>query len=324
MKKILSALIAVYMLAGLTACGTPPGIASESQTSSQINQQSVASYETDKETDTWLYSSYESDNTDTESDSEASDEDTIPPDASEYAVELYNKYVELSAENGFNVSSVSRSNSFTEFSLIFEDFENYVSFYEDEKSFKVSIYNDVMTRSQIKEVIAKVLMGLDDITLNEATEISQNIANSYSNDTFSDTIDIGDYLVVLLPDESEYSNTFKYLKCVHKDELWKDVNKNEYPIVDRAMYEAPELNSGEKCKITGTVTNWYIEPLPAGIYEGTAIILGEDGNSYICAFSYKDKPLEMEINRKYTIYGSIEKSLEDTPYIYIDYPEKLD
>lgn len=320
MKKILSILLFASILTSFAACGSPPGIAPESQTS----QQSTDSAES--ETDTWMYSSYESDSTDTEteSDSEDSDEDTIPPDASEYAVELYNKYVELSTENGFNVSSVSRSDSFTEFSLIFEEFENYVSFYKDEKSFKVSIYNDVMARSQIKEVIAKVLMGLDDITLNEATEISQNIANSYSNDTFSDTIDIGDYLVVLLPDESEYSNTFKYLKCIHKDELWKDINKDEYPVVDRAMYEAPELNSGEKCKITGTVTNWYIEPLPAGIYEGTAIILGEDGNSYICAFSYKDKPLEMEINRKYTIYGSIEKSLEDTPYIYIDYPEKLD
>lgn len=316
MKKMLSSIIAICMLVGLAACGTPPGIAESRQQDTDTLSDSDTASESDSES--WLDVSSATKNSDTDTETDVSDTDVIPENASEFAIELHERYSDLSSENGFKVSNVTYSNEFTEFSLIFGDFENNVRFYKDEKSFEVSVNNDAAAKSQIKKVMAQIIMGIDDITADEAEKISQSIANSYSSDTFSDTQDVGEYLIVLLPDESKYSNPFKYLKCIHKDELWEEIDESEYPVVDRAMYEAPELNISEKCKVTGTVKEWHFDCFYDTLYKGVVSIETDNGDEYCCQYLYEYAPVSLEQGAKYTIYGTIENG-----FISVDYPEKL-
>lgn len=322
MKKFLSIVLLGSILTGLTACGTPPGVAPESQTSSQAAQQSD-DFSSDTNTDESLYSSEDIvSDTDTESDTntDESDEDAIPSNASEYAVELYNKYKQL-LQDSYSLSEITvEKGKYNYFSINYGQYENRFSIVDGETMFTVVINNKLSAIEQ-KKVIAIIFRALGEFSEDKANDLTQELANKYTGDNCSEPIKVGEYYVVLFPEDGFHLGS--ELRCVHTNEIWDDINPEEYPPVDRKMYESPELNIGENCQLTGTVIDWRVEEVVTDTYEGVAVLETEDGNQYDCTYLYDYNPVMFEIGTRYTIYGSIGRDLSYNGKISIDYPEKL-
>ena len=319
MKKILSALMIMSILAGLAACGTPPGIAESRQQDTDTLSDSDTASESD--TESWLDASSKHKSSDTDTETDISDKDAIPENAYDYAVEMHDKYAELSKNSGFQVSELTvERNKYNDFSIIYGEYKNHCNFIDGEKSFTVDINNEIPATDR-KKVIALILQGLADISEDNAVELTQEIANTYTSDSCSDTIEVGEYSVVLFPEITVYS--ISELICVHNSEMWQEVNSDDYPIVDKKMYDSPELNIGENCKVTGTVVDWYIDEVVTDAYEGVAVIETDDGDKYDCTYMYDHNPIKLDVGARYTIYGSIGRDLNYNGKISIDYPQKL-
>lgn len=234
---------------------------------------------------------------------------------------MYEKYKAISSRRNFELSNIKKSSkSFTGFSLIYADEDDCdISFYEEEKSF-VGLITNTDNIELIKNILTDTFLAVGDLSEEEAKNLTSSITKTYDMDEFSKVVPCGEYYITLSP-----INSWGYwnLYVVNKDEMWVNVNEEEYSIIDREMYEHPDMNIGLKCKVTGIVTEWYINDIGADIYEGTLSLLGDDGKEYICAYEFDNAPVEMKVGDRYCIYGTIAKYINGESKISISYPEKI-
>jgi len=121
-------------------------------------------------------------------------------------------------------------------------------------------------------------------------------------DNYSDILDSGEYKILLTPLGA--TGLAFNLEVIHKDEIFKKIDKNQYSDISYDLYQAPYENAGALVSLTGTVLE-HQQKKDSALFEGLRV-LGEDGNEYIVSYLLEYCPVMFEIGKQYTFYGQLE------------------
>ena len=169
---------------------------------------------------------------------------------------------------------------------------------EIEKSYRMVFPLDI--GEYYKDMIVATFMVTSQLNYSEAQDQTQKLIQSYPTDDYSDIFDSGDYKILLTP----YNGIAVCLEVKHKDEIFKEIDKDQYLDISYDMYQAPDNNAGILVSLTGTVLE-HQRKKNIVLFDGLRV-LGEDGNEYIISYLLEYCPAMFEIGQQYTFYGQLE------------------
>lgn len=172
-----------------------------------------------------------------------------------------------------------------------------VSFCDEEASFRISLPNEI-SNDILKDVIVCTIMTTGkDIDKTYASELMQNLVNSFDGSDISDVISTTNYKFYISPGSELY---LRYLKVISISEINPPIKKGDYAQASNDLFNG-ELNTGSKIYIEGNILGnyafdnyWVLEIKNAS---GTYVVY-YDFDRFIDCF---------EIGDTYTFYGEIVK-----------------
>ena len=154
-----------------------------------------------------------------------------------------------------------------------------------------------------KDVITATFMITGGYEYSEAQEKMQKFINSYQRDYYSaPPFYSGNYTLFF---SSQSSNGSVNFHVVYNEEIFADLDKEEYSPADHDMYLSYIMNAGAKMRLIGKIVDKRTDNSHIVIL----IVADEDGKEYEVHFSYESNPTQFEIGEQYVFYGSISKTL---------------
>lgn len=228
---------------------------------------------------------------------------SYPRGTSETAIALYDEYMSFAKEENFELTELTLDDDFTEFYLNYDGTSNNVFFKSNKKSFDVSIDAEKDSKLE-KEIIARLLMGLDNISESSALEFAEQLVTNEVAESLSEPISVGDYIVLL--NRAIYTD----LKFYHLDEIQKnDIDVSMYSEIDKKTF-SNELNFAKKVKLCGKVTESGIFMGRPDLYYYYVVFTDNSGVEYLCEYCYNDIPVIFSEGDRYTIYGELTYSMD--------------
>ena len=246
-------------------------------------------------------------------------------DAPDYVVNIYSQFLKISEENsmGFSITSTPQK-EINDGGYIFpinlgkRNFDHEVRFFRSDKTFKLQYSTRQADTSCIRDYITATFMATNsEMSIEDATSKMQELINSYSGQDFSQVIENGEYLIFIEPFSSDTNIIFAF----HRDEIFDEINPDEYSPVDYASYSSPALNKGTYVYVEGTVTACSRVNAGYSITRNDFItIQATDGNEYRVSYSFKSHPVTFAVGEHHIFYGNIGTWFEDgEPLISLHY-----
>lgn len=242
-----------------------------------------------------------------------------------YIEKSKNEIAKIIQDGGYDLSvteDVEKKNQFYSFYITDKNAnKGSVSFYQPEaepiqKSFSVDIYgsedNDFV-KSLAKIIVAFCSKNTEsDFVENEV----RNMVASMSESVRSSVCLYGDYHVYLEKrDASSVLTTDSYeIRAKHVDEVNKPVVKDEYKVFSCEEMLA-DLNKGEKAVVEGNVVSYTLN-------QGEFYVENDKGEKIVVHYNFDAFMTDFEIGKKYSFYGEIAGTFDDTPHFRVDYYEE--
>lgn len=205
--------------------------------------------------------------------------------------------VQVQSLGGYEIP-VTLSDGENDLSLWFQA----VEYDEQDDSFHIGFEIDKNSQD-IKEIIALIFQALDpSLDQQTANEKMQSFVNTFSSKKFSDIVECGDYLLLLVPGDGFMGENFR---VQNKAFIWEDIDESQYAPVDYATYQAGEMNAGTEVYVEGTVQGFYTDDPTLISCFAHITVAGTDGNLYEVNYPYEYSPVSFNTGDRVKIFGTI-------------------
>ena len=156
----------------------------------------------------------------------------------------------------------------------------------------------------------------------QAAELSKKLINSYSEGTMSKVIEVNDYYVFLVPDDTVVFEGFT-IECRNKKDVFPPLAESEKVKFNTIQYDSvasPDLNEGIKYKVKGKVLSCEKASKSTSFssqVEYCILIQSTDGEKYAFMYNFQYNPVTFDKGKTYTFYGEVQEKYDGIPALYL-------